>query len=56
MLAEEAGGAVSLSHDFDRSDDKTGRFVIESVRAALAMAGEQGMRLMTVSQLLDGDE
>ena len=54
LLAKEAGGVVSLAHDFDRSTDKTDRFVLESVRAALAMAREQDMRLMTVSELLDG--
>ena len=53
-LAKEAGGLVSLAHDFDRSNDKTDRFVLESVRAALAMAKEQNMRLLTVSELLDG--
>jgi peptidoglycan/xylan/chitin deacetylase (PgdA/CDA1 family) len=56
LLAKEAGGAVSLAHDFDRSTDKTDRFVLESVRAALAMAREQDMRLMTVSELLDTNE
>lgn len=53
LLAKEAGGMVSLAHDFDRSDDKADRFVLESVRAALAMAKEQDMCLLTVSELLD---
>ncbi|MHC4323759.1 MAG: polysaccharide deacetylase family protein [Planctomycetota bacterium] len=55
MLADEAGGAVSLAHDFDRSNENKSRYVIESVRAALAMAAEKGMRVLTVSELLDLD-
>lgn len=53
MLAEKAGGAVSLAHDFDRSNENTSRFVVESIRAALAMAADKGMRVLTVSELLD---
>ena len=53
MLAEKAGGAVSLAHDFDRTKEETSQFVVESVRAALAMAADKGMRVMTVSELLD---
>jgi len=55
-LAKKAGGAVSLVHDFDRSNDQTDRFVLETVRAALAMAREQDMRLLTVSELLNADK
>ncbi len=55
LLAEKTGGAVSLAHDFDRSNENTSRFVVESVRAALAMAADRGMRVMTVSELLDLD-
>ena len=53
QLAERAGGAVSLAHDFDRKNENTSRFVVESVRAALAMAADKGMRVLTVSELLD---
>ena len=53
MLAEKTGGAVSLAHDFDRSNENANRFVVESVRAALAMAADKGMRVLTVSELLD---
>ena len=53
ILAEKAGGAVSLAHDFDRSNNDRSHFVVESVRAALAMAADKGMRLLTVSELLD---
>jgi peptidoglycan/xylan/chitin deacetylase (PgdA/CDA1 family) len=52
QLAEKAGGAVPLIHDFDRSDDKTDPLVLESVRSALAMARRTGMRTLTVSGLL----
>lgn len=54
LLAKETGGVVSLAHDFDRSNDKTDRFVLDFVRAALAMARQKNMRVLTVSQLLDG--
>ena len=53
MLAEKTGGAVSLAHDFDRSNENTSRFVVESVRAALAMAADKDMQVLTVSELLD---
>ena len=53
FLADKTGGAVSLAHDFDRSNENTSRFVIESVRAALAMAADKGMRVITVSELLN---
>jgi len=52
QLAEKLGGAVSLAHDFDRENENTNRFVIESVRAALAMAAARGMQVLTVSELL----
>ena len=55
LLAEKTGGAVSLAHDFDRKNDNTSRFVIKSVTAALAMAADKGMRVLTVSELLDLD-
>ena len=53
QLAERAGGVVSLAHDFDRKNENTSRYVVESVRAALAMATDKGMRVLTVSELLD---
>jgi len=53
LLTEKKGGAISLAHDFDRSNKNTSRFVVESVRAALAMAADKGMRVLTVSELLD---
>lgn len=51
-LLERIGGGVSLAHDFDRKNEDTNMFVIESVRAALAMAAEKGIRVLTISELL----
>jgi len=56
LLVEEMGGAVSLAHDFDRKNENTSRFVVDSVRAALAMAVNKGMRVLTVSELLNVDK
>ena len=53
QLAEKAGGVVSLAHDFDRKNENRSRYVVESVRAALAMAANKDMRVLTVSELLD---
>lgn len=53
QLAVKTGGAVLLVHDFDRKNKDTSRYVIESVRAALAMAADKGMRVLPVSELLD---
>jgi peptidoglycan/xylan/chitin deacetylase (PgdA/CDA1 family) len=52
LLAQRAGGAVSLAHDFDRSDESRDESVIEFVRSALSMAKEKNLRVLTVSQLL----
>lgn len=51
-LAQKAGGAVSLAHDFDRSDDTLDPLVIESIRSALTMARQTGMQVLTCSELL----
>ena len=51
--AAKTGGAVLLVHDFDRKNKDTSRYVIESIRAALAMAADKGMRVLPVSELLD---
>jgi peptidoglycan/xylan/chitin deacetylase (PgdA/CDA1 family) len=53
LLAEKTGGAVTLAHDFDRKNADTRRFVVESVRAVLAVAAKKGMRVLTVSELLN---
>jgi peptidoglycan/xylan/chitin deacetylase (PgdA/CDA1 family) len=52
VLAEQAGGAVSLAHDFDRSNDSVDRFVLESTSSALEMAKRTGMTIITCSELL----
>ena len=54
ILQTNAGGAVSLAHDFNRADEKTEQLVVESVRLALVKAKENRMRVMTVSELLNG--
>lgn len=53
LEARKAGGAVLLAHDNDRINPDTESMVLESVRSALAMADEAGMKLVTISQLLD---
>jgi peptidoglycan/xylan/chitin deacetylase (PgdA/CDA1 family) len=53
QAAERAGGVVSLAHDFDRKNENRNRYVVESLRAALAMAADKGMQVLTVSELLD---
>lgn len=52
LLAKESGGAVVLAHDFDRSDDSSIAFVLDSLRRILVMAKKRDMRIGTVSQLL----
>lgn len=51
LLAKEAGGAVSLAHDFDRHDDTLDSLVLESVRLALSAAKKTGLQVLTVSEL-----
>ena len=52
LLAKKAGGAVAMAHDFDRTNDRVDRLVLESVRLALTMAKETGLEMATVMQLL----
>lgn len=47
----ERGGAVVLTHDFDRTDDRVSRLVIDSTRTALATARKMAMKTLTYSQL-----
>lgn len=56
LTAKKAGGVVSLAHDFDRCDDTTDGFVLDSTREALAVVREQNMRVLTASQLLNGNK
>lgn len=51
LLMKKTGGMVSLTHDFDRSDDSRRQFVLESTRLALAAAKEKNMSVLTVSEL-----
>lgn len=52
LLTKKIGGAVTLAHDFDRSNDEVDRFVLESLSSTLEVAKEEGMSIMTVSELL----
>lgn len=52
-LCKESGGGIILAHDFDRSDSTVGALVIESLRQTLAMAKDNGMQILTVSELLN---
>ena len=54
MAMKKDGGAVSLAHDFDRSDDSVDQFVLESVRSVLEIAKDEKMQVLTASELLDG--
>jgi peptidoglycan/xylan/chitin deacetylase (PgdA/CDA1 family) len=51
-LAKQAGGGISLAHDFDRDDDSYDKLVLESTQSLLSMAKETGMSVLTVSELL----
>jgi len=55
LLAGKTGGAVSLAHDFDRTSNHVDNMVLESIRSALLMAKETGMKVMTLSELLKGN-
>lgn len=52
MLAGKAGGGVSLAHDFDRLDESVDDLVLKSLRAALIMAKQTGMKIRTISDLV----
>lgn len=54
-VAAKEGGVVSLAHDFDRKNEKINQYVVESLRLLLSMAADKGMRVITVSELLDLD-
>ena len=54
-LIKKAGGAVTLAHDFDRSDDSVDNMIIDSIRSALMTARESGLHTLTISQLLNGE-
>lgn len=48
-------GAVVLFHDSDRRNSDIESFTLESIRSMLATADEIGMRVITISQLLNYD-
>ncbi|MCX5638324.1 MAG: polysaccharide deacetylase family protein [Planctomycetota bacterium] len=52
-LVKKDGGAVTLAHDFDRSNSDVDDMVIKSIRSTLRAAKELGLRTLTVSQLLN---
>jgi len=52
MLLEEAGGMVSLAHDFDRSNESVSQLVLDSLWSVLSAAEKNGMQVLTVSELL----
>jgi peptidoglycan/xylan/chitin deacetylase (PgdA/CDA1 family) len=51
-IIERIGGAVTLAHDFDRSDSSADDMVVESTRLGLTAAAKAGVKILTVSQLL----
>ena len=51
--SKKTGGAVTLAHDFDRSDDSNDCFVLESIQSILTMAQQADLQMLTVSQLLE---
>lgn len=51
-VIEKVGGAVTLAHDFDRSDSSADDMIIESTRLGLNAAAKAGVKILTVSQLL----
>ena len=46
-------GTVCLAHDFNRTNTEKEDFLIESVRLALETAVEKGMKIITISELLN---
>jgi peptidoglycan-N-acetylglucosamine deacetylase len=46
-------GAVVLIHDFDRKDQSASKMVLESVYSALSYAKDKGLKVTTISQLLE---
>lgn len=53
LLAGKMGGAVALAHDFDRITDHIDNMVLDSVRSALLTAKKNGMRVITISELVN---
>lgn len=53
LLVGKSGGAASLAHDFNRRDDSRDELVFSCTWSALAMAATRGMRVLTISELLN---
>ena len=53
LQVKKTGGAVTLAHDFDRSDDTNDRFVLESIQSILTMAQQSDLQMLTVPQLME---
>jgi peptidoglycan/xylan/chitin deacetylase (PgdA/CDA1 family) len=51
-ILRRTGGAVTLSHDFERSDPSVSKNVVDSLRLVLNTAKEQEVRTATISELL----
>jgi peptidoglycan/xylan/chitin deacetylase (PgdA/CDA1 family) len=53
VLAKQAGGAVVLVHDFDRSDNAADDMVLKFIHSAIATAKIKNMRILTISEFLN---
>ena len=53
LLAGKSGGALFLARDFDRRDNSRDELVFGYIWSALAMATTRGMRVLTISELLN---
>jgi len=53
LQIKKTGGAVILTHDFDRSDDSNDSYVLESIKSVLTMAQRADLKLLTISQLME---
>lgn len=52
LLPKKTSGAVTLAHDFDRSNDSWDKLILESIRSTLDTAKKTNMWVLTFSQLL----
>jgi len=52
LLVSKTGGAVVLTHDFDRTSNDIDKMVLDSIRLSLIAAQETGMKVMVLSELL----
>jgi len=56
ILIEKTGGGVMLAHDFDRADSSGDDMILETVRAALAAARDNGIGIKTATELFNYSE